>query len=62
MANKRYSDGDALKILREIDVHLYDGLHGVGGCRKVRVFDKPTRLTKEGCGRRSPGTPGCRRP
>ena len=26
MAPKRYSDEDALKILREIDVHLHDGL------------------------------------
>ena len=25
MARKRYSDEDALKILREIDVHLHDG-------------------------------------
>ena len=28
MARKRYSDEDALKILREIDVHLHDGLDG----------------------------------
>jgi putative transposase len=26
MVRKRYSDEDALKILREIDVHLHDGL------------------------------------
>ena len=26
MARKRYSDEDALKVLREIDVHLHDGL------------------------------------
>ncbi len=26
MARKRYSDKDALKILREVDVHLHDGL------------------------------------
>ncbi len=25
MARKRYSDEDALKLLREIDVHLHDG-------------------------------------
>jgi hypothetical protein len=25
MARKRYSDEDALKILREIDVHLHEG-------------------------------------
>jgi len=26
MARKRYSGEDALKLLREIDVHLHDGL------------------------------------
>jgi len=26
MARKRYSDEDALKLLREIDVYLHDGL------------------------------------
>jgi len=26
MARKRYSDEDALKVLREIDIHLHDGL------------------------------------
>ena len=26
MARKRYPDEDVLKLLREIDVHLYDGL------------------------------------
>ena len=26
MARKRYSDEDVLKLLREIDVHLHDGL------------------------------------
>ena len=40
MAKKRYSDEDALKILREIEVHLAEG-HGVlGSCRKVGVSDK----------------------
>ena len=34
MARKRYSDEDVLKLLREIDVHLHDGL-GVGrACRQ----------------------------
>ena len=32
MARKRYSDEDALKILREIDVHLYDELDVVNSC------------------------------
>jgi hypothetical protein len=26
MVRKRYSDEDVLKLLREIDVHLHDGL------------------------------------
>ena len=30
MARKRYSDEDVLKLLREIDVHLHDGLDVVG--------------------------------
>ena len=37
MARKRYSDEDALKILREIDVHLHDGLDVVGSCRKAGI-------------------------
>ena len=40
MARKRYSDEDALKILREIDVHLHDGLDVVSACRKAGVSDK----------------------
>ncbi len=32
MARKRYSDEDVLKLLREIDVHLHDGL---GRCECV---------------------------
>jgi hypothetical protein len=32
MARKRYSDEDALKILREIDVHLCDELDVVNSC------------------------------
>ena len=39
MARKRYSDEDALKILREIDVHLHDGLDVVGACRKAGISD-----------------------
>lgn len=35
MAWKRHSDEDALKILREIDVHLHDGLDVVSACRKA---------------------------
>jgi len=40
MARKRYSDEDALKILREIDVHLHDGLDVVSACRKAEISDK----------------------
>jgi transposase-like protein len=40
MARKRYSDEDALKLLREIDVHLHDGLDVVGACRKAGISDK----------------------
>ena len=35
MAWKRHSDEDALKILREIDVHLHDGLDVVSACRRA---------------------------
>ena len=35
MARKRYSDEGALKILREIDVHLHDGLDVVSVCASV---------------------------
>ncbi len=40
MARKRYSDEDALKLLREIDVHLHDGLDVVNACRKAGISDK----------------------
>ena len=40
MVRKRYSDEDVLKILREIDVHLHDGLDVVSACRKVGILDK----------------------
>ena len=40
MGRKRYSDEDALKILREIDVHLHDGLDVVSACRKAEISDK----------------------
>ena len=48
MARKRYSDEDVLKLLREIDVHLHDGLDVVSACRKAGISDKsyygPVRL------------------
>ena len=40
MARKRYTDEDALKILRENDVHLQDGLDLVSACRKAGISDK----------------------
>ena len=40
MARKRYSDEDVLKLLREIDVHLHDGLDVVNACRKAGISDK----------------------
>ena len=40
MARKRYSDEDALKVLREIDVHLHDGLDVVSSCHKAGISDK----------------------
>ena len=40
MGRKQYSDEDALKILREIEVHLHDGLNVVSACRKAGISDK----------------------
>lgn len=40
MAQKRFSDEDALKMLRAIEVHLADGLSVLESCRKVGVSDK----------------------
>ena len=40
MARKRYSYEDALKLLREIDVHLHDGLDVVSACRKAGISDR----------------------
>ena len=40
MARKRFLDEDALKLLREIDVHLHDGLDVLSSCRKAGISDK----------------------
>ena len=40
MARKRYSDEDALKLLREIDAHLHDGLDVVTACPKAGISGK----------------------
>ena len=41
MARKRYSDEDILKLLREIEVHLYDDMDVISACRKAGISDKP---------------------
>ena len=40
MARKGYLDEDALKFLREIDVHLNDGLDVVSSCLTAGISDK----------------------
>ena len=40
MARKRFSDEDALRLLREKDGHLHDGLDVVSAYRKVGISDK----------------------
>ena len=40
MARKRYSDEDVLKLLREVDVYLHDGLDVVSACCKAVISDK----------------------
>lgn len=40
MARKRYSDEDILELLREIEVHLHDGMDVISACRKAGVSDK----------------------
>ena len=48
MARKRYSDEDALKLLREIDVHLHDGLDVVSACRKAGMWSSaPGRFRRD---------------
>jgi len=44
MARKRYSDEDVLKLLREIDVHLHDGLDVVSArVRESKVYSLSLR-------------------
>jgi transposase-like protein len=40
MVRKWYLDEDTLKILREIDVHLHDGLDVVSACRQAGISEK----------------------
>ncbi len=39
MARKQYSDEDVLRLLREIELSLAEGLDVVSVCRKARVPD-----------------------
>ncbi|MEL6859889.1 MAG: transposase [Pseudomonadota bacterium] len=39
MARKRYSDEDVLRLLREIELSLTEGLDVVSACRKAGVSD-----------------------
>ena len=39
MAWKWYSDEDVFKLMREIDVHLFDGYDVVSACRKAVIAD-----------------------
>ena len=52
MARKRYTAEDALKILRENDVHLQDGLDLVSACRKAGISTKPITIGARGSGTR----------
>jgi len=40
MARKRYLDEDILKLLREVEVHIYSGMDVVSACRKAGVSDE----------------------
>ena len=40
MARKRYLAEDALQVLREIVVHLYDGLDVMSSCGNAGMSDK----------------------
>ena len=40
MVRKRYADEDVFKLLREIDVHLHDGLDVVSAYRETEISDK----------------------
>ena len=40
MARKRYNEEDILRLLREIEVHLYGGMDFVSACRTAGISDK----------------------
>ena len=50
MARKRYSDEDMLKLLREINVYLHDGLDVVSACRKAGISKNTYYDRREKCG------------
>lgn len=37
MARKRYSEDDILRLLREIEVHLSDGMDVISACRAASI-------------------------
>ena len=40
MARKRYNEEDILRLLREIEVHLHEGMDVVSACRTAGISDK----------------------
>ena len=51
MARKRSADEDKLKILREINFHLHDGLDVVNSCRKTGISAKTYYYWREKFGK-----------
>ena len=52
MARKRFSDEDALKILREIDVNFNDGFDVVSSCCKAEFQIRHIIIDVRSCVRR----------
>ncbi|MEN8831477.1 MAG: hypothetical protein ABF285_01795 [Pacificibacter sp.] len=50
MAFKLYSDEYALRLSREIDVHLHDGMDVAGAVRKAGISDKNYDYWRKKCG------------
>ena len=40
MARKRYEEEDILRLLREIEVHLHDGMDVASVCHTAGISDK----------------------
>lgn len=47
MARNRYSDEDVLRLFREIDVHLRNGLDVVSTRHKVRISNRSYYLREK---------------